>query len=97
MTNPLKVASIFNNYFVNVGPNLAKKIKHSYSQIFNTLPNPTNTMYLNPTDENEILKIIKSLNLKKTLGPNSIPTHILKDNAHILSSPLSLLVNQFPL
>ena len=54
----------------------------------------TNSIYLAPTDEKEISKIISSLNPKKSLGPSSIPVHILKNNTNILAKPISTLINQ---
>ena len=37
-----------------------------------------NAFFLNPTDETEVKNIIMSLNPLKSIGPNSIPTKILK-------------------
>ena len=53
----------------------------------------TNSAYLNYTDTIEIEKIIKSLKNGKSLGPNRIPTSILKYCVDILSEPLSKLIN----
>ena len=50
-------------------------------------------MFLQPTDSDEILKVIGSLNKNKALGPASIPTNILKDNVEVLAEPLSQIIN----
>ena len=45
------------------------------------------------TTPDEIIKIIKSFSNNKSAGPNSLPTSILKNCAHVLSFPISYLVN----
>ena len=95
ITNPTEVAEMFNKCFVNVGPQLANKISKAqghFSKFINI--QLSNSLYLSPTDEKEISKILSSLNPNKTLGPSSIPVHILKNNIHILAKPISVLVNQ---
>ena len=95
ISNPLEISEIFNEYFVNVGPNLAKKIPKSLRKSYDYLKNVNiNSIYLTPTTEDEIFKIISNLDSKKSTGPNSIPIAILNDNKNILSLPISLLVNQ---
>ena len=48
----------------------------------------------NNTSTNEIEKIIKSLNLKKSAGYDEIPTKILKISAPFISSPLNYICNK---
>ena len=75
-TDPLDVANIFNKYFVEVGPKLASKIptsKHHFSKYLKH--SLINSIYLSPTDENEIFKIITALNSKKSVGPSSTYLH----------------------
>ena len=52
-----------------------------------------NSFFLNPVQETEIIKIIKNLNSNKSLGPNSTPVHILKENIEILAKPLLHIIN----
>ena len=95
ISDPIEVAKIFNNFFVDIGPKLAKTISNSKCLFSNFLKNSSlNSFYLKPTDEDEISKIISSLNNNKSLGPCSVPDFILKDNINIISKPISALINQ---
>ena len=62
ITNPTEIAQAFNQFFTNIGPELASKIssdnKHFTEYLFE--PNQ-NKMCFIPTDEHEILKIVQSL------------------------------------
>ena len=52
-----------------------------------------NTMFLAPVTTNEIETTIKYLNERKAIGPNSVPTKILKLAKQPLSVPLCELIN----
>ena len=62
----LNIGNTINEYFVNIGPNLAAKIKKTininHRQFMNI--NSTDTVYLKPVIENEVLTIVKSLREK---------------------------------
>ena len=94
-TDPTEVANIFNDFFVKIGPKLASKIPNTNRNFshLNSTKN-LNSIYLKPTDEDEVKKIISSLDSKKSIGPNSIPIIILKQHKDILSIPISILINQ---
>ncbi len=47
-----------------------------------------------PTDPMEILQIINSLKSKKTLGPDRISTHLLKEIGPEICTVLSMAVNK---
>ena len=95
VSDPSEIVQIFNEYFVSVGPKLASKIATGKKTFSSYLENAMlNSVYLKPTTEEEISKIISNLNVKKATGPNSVPIFVLKDNKNILSSPISQLINQ---
>ena len=60
----------------------------------NSFINPPNSFFLSPTIPEKVQKIINSLNLKKSVGPMSIPTYILKTYNEFFSQYLSILINQ---
>ena len=92
--DPQKIANSFNNFFTNIGPDIAKKIPKSSKSYKNFLQKKTlKSFYFFPTNENEVSKIINNFKNGKSAGPNSIPLHILKFNSDILSKPLSFLIN----
>ena len=95
ITNAIEIANGFNNFFINIGPNLSKTILDSSKPFKNFLKNSSlNSFLLKATSEDEVHKLICQLNKGKALGPLSIPVTILKDNVNILSTPLSFIINQ---
>ena len=95
ITNPIEIANAFNNFFINIGPNLSKTILDSSKPFKNFLKNSSlNSFLLKATSEDEVHKLISQLNKGKALGPLSIPVTILKDNVNILSTPLSFIINR---
>lgn len=93
--NPLNIANAFNNYFATVGKALADKIPNSQKSFRSYMPPMTSqSLYLNPTDPHEINNIIQSLNSFSACGPHSIPTNLLKLGSHLLSAPISNIINQ---
>ena len=87
---------MFNKYFVNLATNIESSIRYSKNNFHDFLPPPPiniNSFFLNPTDEIEVKNIILSLNPSKAIGPNSIPTKILKLLINDVSSQLTELFN----
>ena len=77
--DPVKMASTFNKFFVNVGPNIDKSIPRSRKAPLDYLKNSNpSSLFLAPVTPDEIEIIIKSLNTKKSIGPYSIPVFLLK-------------------
>jgi len=60
--DPKSIAAKFNDYFVNIGPNLARIILIIPNKsITDTLPNPNkNSMFVTPCTSNEIISIVKN-------------------------------------
>ena len=77
ITNPYDIANTFNNYFASIAETTKKSIKYSHKHFSDYLPNESiTTLFLQPTDREEIVNIITSLNSNKASGPNSIPYRI---------------------
>ena len=95
VTDPKLISNIFNNFFVNIGPNLDRKISKSKIDFRVYLKNIklNKTFFLNPTTSQEILDIINSLDNKKSIGPNSIPVFIIKLYQNFFSENLSKIIN----
>ena len=78
ITNPYDIANTFNNYFASIAETTKKSIKYSHKHFSDYLSNESSsTIFLQPTDKEEIANIISSLNSNKTSGPNSIPYRVL--------------------
>ncbi|XP_065684072.1 uncharacterized protein LOC136096582 [Hydra vulgaris] len=92
--DPIKISESFNSFFVSVPDDLQNKIHSSNSDFNKYRKNPNlNSMFIKPTDKNEVLSIIHSLNDSKASGPNSIPIPIFKALANDISPVLSELFN----
>ena len=77
-TLPYDIANTFNNYFASIAETTKKSIKYSHKHFSDYLSNETSsTIFLQPTDKEEMANIISSLNSNKASCPNSIPYRIL--------------------
>ena len=77
VTNPYDIANTFNNYFASIAETTKKSIKYTHKHFSDYLSNESDsTIFLQPTDKEEIANIISSLNSSKAFGPNTIPCRI---------------------
>lgn len=78
ITDPKLVANAFNNYFTNVGNNLANQIRVQNSPL-DYLKSPSCSSFcIFPVTADEIETDISSLKSGKATGPFSIPINVLK-------------------
>ena len=96
ISNEKEIASKFNNYFTDIGKNLADKIDTSNKHPFDHyLHSPSiSKFHLKQTNPNEIISVINNLPMKTSSGHDKISCIILKEIKDIIAQPLSLLVNQ---
>lgn len=95
ITDPHDIAETINQFFANVGKNLASKLKPIEEDRFLTyLGEPTiPSIYLLPSSPKEVTNLIKSLNSDKATGFDDIPPYFLKVAAHVIAQPLSMIFN----
>ena len=94
-TDPATMATIFNDFFVNVADGVTKRIPRSPKSPLDYLDNKNhNSFFITPTAPLEIVDIINVLKTGKSLGPNSIPIKLLKILSPHISSPLSQIINE---
>ena len=88
------IAEGFNDFFVNIGPELANKIPSTKKPFNSFLYNPTiESLFFVPTDEHEILNIIKNLKAKSSAGVDDISNNLLKNIAPEIIKPLEHIFN----
>ena len=82
-------------YFVNVGPNIDSKIPraHKHFRAYMRKINVNKTFFLTATTPQEIYDIISTFDIKKSLGPNSIPVYILNISNNYFSDKLTDIIN----
>ena len=77
-TNSCEIANVFNNYFASVAETAKQNINYSHKHFSEYLKHQcNNSIFIQPTDSEEIANIISSLNINKACGPFSIPNKIL--------------------
>ena len=84
ITNLHKIVNCFNEYFVNVGSNVESKILHTNISSSHYLKQGciNKSFYSRPATVDEIHEIISSMDLKTSLGRNSIAIYMMKLNIH---------------
>jgi hypothetical protein len=97
ITDKSDIATNFNNFFINIGPNLAKSIDlggkpafESYLKFHNT----TTPFTFKTVEEKTTRKIINSFKPKKSMGFDNISGILLKFCADIIITPLTAIINQ---
>ena len=69
ITAPAEISNKFNEYFINVGPNLAAKIPDSDINFSNYLGERSiKSIFLDAVTENEVAFEIRKLNVNKSCG-----------------------------
>ena len=75
VNDPNEIANHFGNYFWKVGEKYANKISSPKNNIFsyhNKINSNNKTIFMEPTTQNEVLKIINNLPGKKSSGYDGI-------------------------
>jgi hypothetical protein len=95
ITDSKAIANAFNDFFTNIGHNLAQSIPDTAKPVMSFMPvQQSNSFFLNATSPKEIENEINMLKLSKSTGPNSIPISILKLLATVISKPLECIFNR---
>ena len=97
ITKNNEIANEFNEFYVNVGANLAKDIDSSnvskkYIDYLKDI-DKGNSMFVTPTTENEILNIVSKFDGKQSEDINGISMKVLKSVIHCVVKPLSYICN----
>ena len=92
--NEINITNAFNDYFPNIGANLAKLL-NSFKNVKVEFSSKTvqNSLFLAPTTEHEIADLISLLNNKKAKRINDIEIKCLKFSKSIIAPTLSELFN----
>ena len=78
----LDIVNHFNNYFINIGKDISRKLSHPKSRsnkYSNYLKNPTKKcLVFEKVTEASVSKIIDSLKPKTSAGPDNISNNLIK-------------------
>ena len=96
MTNDqTNIANMFNGFFTNVGPDLAKNITApGDSSIFDYMQNRNeNCMFLTPVDEVEVSRVVASCKNKLSTDANELSMYIIKRIIATIVTPITHICN----
>ena len=94
ITDKHKIVEKFNEYFVNIGPTLARQINQTSTTYQHYLSgNFMNSFVLHPTYAEEILSVAKTIQLKHSSGFDDIPVDIMKFAMPYIAVPMSEIIN----
>ena len=94
VSDPKTVANEFNEYFSNIADKVRAKIPETKASYKDFLTKRCrNSFFFRPTEKEEILKIINSIDQTKSTGPNSIPNKILNCVTEKIALILSKIFN----
>ena len=95
--NAKEISNSFAKYFSEVGKNFAERIptpSKSITEYLRLMESNTKSIFLSPTDENEIKKIATELLNKNSSGHDQISNVLLKEIIGHIVEPLSHIFNQ---
>ena len=94
INDPTTIVNTFKNFFKSIAETVQSKIKVSNKSFRSFLSTKNNDSFIiTATNKEEICKVISSLNINKSCGPNSIPTKILHLVQDQISKHLATICN----
>lgn len=94
LCNEQDIANAFNDFFVNVGPNLANAIPNTNRNTEKVLDDGVDkSFFWKPVTETEVNNHLIALNVKKASGYDNMPIKLIKDAVHYVTSPLTFIFN----
>jgi hypothetical protein len=92
LTDDLAISSAFNEYFTNVGPNLASKISNTPGDVLNYIKGDfVNSMFIADTDTTEIMDITSQLSQSDSKGNDGISARVAKAVMPEIARPLAMV------
>ena len=94
LSNQMEISNIFNNYFSSIVTKMKLNISFSYKHYSDFLKNRSNiSFFVSSKDKTKIENVMYSLDSNKSVGPNIIPSKIMKLLKNDISSQLPEIFN----
>ena len=96
ISDPTSIADGFNDFFVNIGPNLADKIPNTnanYGEFLKNIPSPIGSLFFSPTNDEEIADVFNTLKTGTACGYDDIKTDVVITVKHIIAPYLIHIFN----
>ena len=96
ITDPVIIANHCNEYFTNVGPNLASKIPtvNTSFEAFMSKTYHHESFFIDPVSEEEVERELLGLNPNKSVGYDSFHPKVLREIAPYIKQPLTSIFNK---
>ena len=98
ITDKTEIANVVNNFFSDIGKNLADKINSvsdkNFEYYLNKMPRCENRLKLRRVHPNEVSKIINSLKPKTSSGSDNLSSRVLKHLGNDITESLTILINR---
>ena len=92
-TQEKDIAELFNNFFVNIGPTLAKEIKTDHTDPLQYIEStPSNSFYLAPVTQTQVFTLFAGL--KENKASLIVPNKLIKLATEQLSAPFTEIYNE---
>ena len=92
-TQEKDIAELFNNFFVNIGPTLAKEIKTDHTDPLQYIEStPANSFYLAPVTQTQVFTLFSGL--KENKASLNVPNKLIKLASAQLSVPFTEIYNE---
>ena len=89
-----EIANTFNSYCACIGSSISKNVKKSSKHFTDYLGNSTReSIFFLPTNENEIIEVVKQLRNTSSAGHDGISVIFLKKIIYAIATPLSIIFN----
>ena len=92
--NKSEISNAFNAFFVNIGATIGDAVPQPLNAFTDYLNgNHPNNLFMQPTDQQEILTIVRNLKPSTSTGFDDLSTRITKSAIHEVSIPLAHIFN----
>ena len=92
-----EITNCLNTHFNSIGKRMAEKIHNPNTTNFDNLshiPEQINSLFLRPTTVEELIKLIRALELHKAPGPDGINSYVIKKTEAVIAPALMKLFNK---
>ena len=94
ITKPEEICEKLNEYFCNVGKDLASKLPAATNTVSDYMRSPfQKTIFVEPVTSDELCALINNLNVNKSCGDDGFSPRLVKDCKHVLIEPLVYIYN----
>ena len=94
ISDPTELAECFNDYFINVGPDIAKTIDKNDRNFTDYISKATSKLNFQDVSESKVQRLLFSLNPRKSTGVDKIPAKIIRIVSPVIANCLTKIFNR---